>query len=75
MAGLWSEEDLDTLFRAFPPRGRRPGKDALAAIATRLGRTPDAVEWMWQDAESHLRGAASSTASQRLIDYLSERRY
>ena len=46
-----------------------------AAMGARLGRTPDAVVWMWNDAESHLRGAASSAASQRLIDFLNDRRY
>jgi hypothetical protein len=75
MAELWSEEEWDVLFRAYRPRGRRPGKDALVAMAPRLGRTPDAVVWIWNDAESHLRGAASSAASQRLIDYLNGRRY
>jgi hypothetical protein len=75
MAAQWTEDEWDTLCRAFPPRGRRPGTDAVEAMAGRLGRTPDAIEWMWSDAESHLRGAASSTASQRLIDYLDERRH
>jgi hypothetical protein len=75
MADRWTEEEWDILFHAHPPHGRRPGRQALEAMAQRLGRTPDAVAWMWDDAESHLRGAASSTASQRLIDYLNDRRY
>jgi hypothetical protein len=75
MAELWTEAEWDILFRAHPPRGRHPDRAAVETMATRLGRTFDAVEGMWEDAESHLRGAASSVASRRLIDYLNDRRY
>jgi hypothetical protein len=75
MAQPWSEEEWDELFRAHPPdAAHRPTRPECDAIGRRLDRTPDAILWMWEDAERHRRGVASNTASERLMDYLDRRR-
>jgi hypothetical protein len=75
MARRWDEREWDELFRAHPPdAAHKPTRAACEAIGRRLDRTADAILWMWEDAERHRRGAASNTASERLIDYLDRKR-
>ena len=71
MARRWDESEWDELFGAHPPdAAHKPDRAACEAIGHKLDRAADAVLWMWEDAERHRRGAASNTASERLIDYL-----
>lgn len=71
----WTEEEWDELFRAHPPvAGHRPDRAAREALGRKLGRTPDAISWMWSDAERHRSRVEPNTASQRLKDYLDRRR-
>ena len=75
MADRCTHEEWDVLFRAHPPRhGNRPTRAECEALCRQLGRTPDAIDWMWDDAERYLRGAKATTTSQRLKDYLADRR-
>ena len=75
MAPRWTEEEWDELFRLFPPvEGQRPGLAACEPLARKFNRTPDGIQWMWDDAAHYRSGKPKGTASQRLKDYLGRRR-
>ena len=65
----WMEAELDILFDRFPPTGRKPSWGDCEKLARELGRTPDAIDWQWQDANTVIRGMPS-TASDALRNYL-----
>jgi hypothetical protein len=68
----WTTEEWDSLFVLFPPTGRRPSRDQIDAVASRIGRSWDAVDWAWSDAASEI-ADRPNTASERLKAYLRER--
>jgi hypothetical protein len=67
-----THEEWATLFDRHPPSGPRPSKTDIEALARRLGHSPDAIGWTWQDASNVLAGRPS-TASERLKAYMRER--
>jgi hypothetical protein len=68
----WTDAERDRLFDAHPPNGTRPSAGDYETIARELGRTVDAVGWMWDDADTAIRGLAS-TAPNVLREYLRKR--
>ena len=65
----WTDAELDILFDRFPPDAQKPSRRDCEQLARQLQRTPDAIEWQWQDANTAIRGMPS-TASDALRNYL-----
>jgi hypothetical protein len=68
----WTVAEWDSLFVPYPPNGPRPTREQISAVAMSIGRSWDAVDWIWDDAARAIEGRQNE-ASERLKEYLRER--
>jgi hypothetical protein len=68
----WTSDQWEAVFDTHPPTGPHPSREQLEVLSGRLGRSVDAIGWMWEDANAEILGKPS-TASERLRAYLRER--